>query len=251
MKFGLDKITNDKIEPHAGLAALCPCCGKDLIPKCGNIKIHHWSHKSTRHCDPWWEPESEWHRKWKNMFPKEWQETVKIDPHTNQKHIADVYNPELDLVIEFQNSPMSIEEMQSRERFYKRMIWLVNGTTFNFFTYGLDQWNEDVEKLEKRIHQEAIKAHDKPSYELEERNFTNKLEMKSIERSVAHGQLTFEQGEIRKQKVREQMYKNIEAFYAEGESESALELKKYKAELEKYSMENDNLPYDDKYVQYR
>jgi len=102
MKFGLDKTTKKRIEASPGLHANCPCCEKELIAKCGNIKIRHWAHKKVQGCDSWWEPETEWHRKWKNKFPSEWQEIIKLSK-TGEKHIADLYNPKMDLVIEFQN----------------------------------------------------------------------------------------------------------------------------------------------------
>jgi ribosomal protein L33 len=70
-----------------------------LTPKCGKIKVHHWAHKNDLNCDSWREPETEWHRQWKNRFPNDWQEVVKFDKEGN-KHVADVFNPKIDLVIE-------------------------------------------------------------------------------------------------------------------------------------------------------
>lgn len=126
MELGIDIDTNQRIRPQKGLIALCQCCNELLIPKCGKIKIHHWAHKAN-HCDKWWEPESEWHRNWKNQFPENWREKVKFDSkNDNEKHICDIYNPQLDLVIEFQNSTISVSELESREKFYNKMIWVVN-----------------------------------------------------------------------------------------------------------------------------
>lgn len=44
-----------------------------------------------------------------------------------EKHIADVKTAR-DWVIEFQRSPIKSEERQSREAFYKKLIWVVDGT---------------------------------------------------------------------------------------------------------------------------
>ena len=74
MIFGLDKITRERIQPSKGASAVCQCCGSELVPKCGKVRIHHWAHKSESTCDHWWEHETEWHRDWKNEFPLEWQE---------------------------------------------------------------------------------------------------------------------------------------------------------------------------------
>jgi competence protein CoiA len=127
MKYSL--VNNQKTEPYKGGKGVCILCGQETIAKCGTRITHHWAHKSLINCDNWWENETEWHRKWKNNFPKEWQEIVHFDEITGEKHISDVKTPN-GLVIEFQNSPMSIEELNSREKFYKKMIWILNGKLF-------------------------------------------------------------------------------------------------------------------------
>jgi|SRR5690554_109481 len=77
-------------------------------------------------CDNWSEGETEWHREWKNNFDIDQQEVVKFDSESGEKHIADVYIDSNDLVIEFQHSPIQIEEIRAREAFYRRMIWVVD-----------------------------------------------------------------------------------------------------------------------------
>ena len=124
MKFSL--VNGIKTLPHPELRGHCPHCGAETISKCGRIKMWHWAHKTKEVCDPWWENETEWHRKWKNEFPNDWQEISHIDPDSGEKHIADV-KADNGLVLEFQNSPMPIEEMKARESYYKNMIWIVNG----------------------------------------------------------------------------------------------------------------------------
>lgn len=123
MKYAL--VNNQLQEAQPGLLGKCPCCESPTISKCGTIKIPHWAHKGKLMCDPWWENETEWHRAWKNCFPKEWQEIIHI-AENGEKHIADV-KTDLGLVIEFQNSPIKLEERTSREKFYKNMLWIVNG----------------------------------------------------------------------------------------------------------------------------
>ncbi|MDB9938883.1 hypothetical protein OAD78_06880 [Candidatus Thioglobus sp.] len=122
MRFAL---SNDKrIEATKGAKGICPCCGNDLVAKCGEINIHHWSHKKK--CDDhWWENETEWHRNWKNYFPKEWQEIIHYD-ESGERHIADVKTSE-DWVIEFQHSAIDKEERLSRDNFYNKLIWIVDG----------------------------------------------------------------------------------------------------------------------------
>lgn len=125
MKYAL--VNNEKTEAKKGLNGICPICASELTAKCGEYKVNHWAHKKSRNCDPWWEPETEWHRNWKNNYPAEWQEFLFTDQNTNEKHIADVHTCH-NLVIEFQHSSISPNEQKSRESFYKNMIWVVDGT---------------------------------------------------------------------------------------------------------------------------
>lgn len=124
MKFAL--IEGCRHEATPALRGECPSCGARVIAKCGTKKIWHWAHTSVRNCDRWWEPETEWHRAWKNEFPASSQEVRHIAPN-GELHIADV-KTEAGFVLEFQHSNISANERASRESFYERMVWLVNGT---------------------------------------------------------------------------------------------------------------------------
>ena len=84
---------------------VCPSCGSELIAKCGEIVIHHWAHKK-KCSDHWWENETEWHRNWKDKFPKEWQEVVHFSDD-GEKHIADVKTRN-GFVIEFQHAVSNV-----------------------------------------------------------------------------------------------------------------------------------------------
>lgn len=114
---------NERIEAQPKIKAICPLCKEEVIPKCGQIKIWHFAHVSNKDCDSWNEPESEWHRQWKNLFPKQYQEVIIED------HIADVRLSN-GLIIEFQNSSISSEDIEKRENFYGDMIWVLNGAKF-------------------------------------------------------------------------------------------------------------------------
>ena len=134
---------NERVKAEPDIKdATCDICGNNLIPKCGSIKIWHWSHKKNKDCDDWSEPESEWHIKWKNEFPKEQQEvtvyrTVKKPVYSpylqgyeekKVKHRADIKLPS-GKVIELQNSGISPDDIKDREHFYDNMLWLLNGMT--------------------------------------------------------------------------------------------------------------------------
>jgi competence protein CoiA len=123
MKFAL--VDGQRQEAQRGLSGTCPCCDQSMIPRCGRIKVPHWAHKGILHCDPWWE-ETEWHRRWKEHFPQEWQE-FRFLAGNGEVHIADVRTDQ-GCVIEFQRSPIAASERQSRDAFYKKLVWVVNAT---------------------------------------------------------------------------------------------------------------------------
>ncbi len=125
MRFAL--VDYIKKEASTGLVGTCPGCLQPVIAKCGDRRVHHWAHSRIKMCDTWWEPETEWHREWKNKFPKEWQEHFLPDTTTGEKHIADI-RADNGFVIEFQHSHIHPHERHSRESFYKNMVWVVDGT---------------------------------------------------------------------------------------------------------------------------
>lgn len=125
MKLAL--VDNIRTGAKKGATGLCPCCGSQVIARCGEIRVDHWAHKGARHCDPWWENETEWHRSWKGNFSADWQEVVAQDEVTKEKHIADI-KTDYGLVVEFQHSHLNPVERRTREEFYKKIVWVVDGT---------------------------------------------------------------------------------------------------------------------------
>ena len=118
---------NQRIKAIPKERAICPLCNEEVISKCGEIKIWHWSHKADFECDTFSEPETEWHFNWKKKFPNENQE-VRMENHS-----ADIRSNQ-GLIIELQNSPISPEKIREREKFYvyyqqQSMIWILNGKT--------------------------------------------------------------------------------------------------------------------------
>ncbi len=141
MRFAL--IDNNRIEAQPQLDGLCSCCSKPVIAKCGTRKIWHWAHRSKSDCDNWWEPETEWHRAWKNNYSADWQEVTLLNERTGEKHIADVRTIH-NLVVEFQHSNITPKERTSREQFYKNMVWVVDGTRLKRdYPRFVKEWNRD------------------------------------------------------------------------------------------------------------
>lgn len=126
MLLAIDNYGN-RISPIKGGKGKCQVCGNPVRAFCGDIYVHHWKHIAEFNCDPWKEHESEWHRSWKNEFPKKWQEVVIIKE--DEKHIADIQTPN-GLVLELQNSSISRSTILEREEFYENIYWLINGAKF-------------------------------------------------------------------------------------------------------------------------
>jgi len=127
-------VNETKTLPTPKTTGLCPGCGADVIAKCGEVKTHHWAHKSLVECDSWWENEGPWHQQWKaeagGNDPARIEVTIK-DPESGRWHRADALSPD-GWVIELQHSPISPADIRERESFYSThaqgMIWIFDHT---------------------------------------------------------------------------------------------------------------------------
>lgn len=108
-----------------GHRAACPLCLDPVLAKCGNIKVNHWAHLSCD-CDTFKQSETEWHIKWKQLFPTNQQECVM--KKNGITHRADVKTNTK--IIEFQKSSISVDQITDRERFYGNMVWVVDVSDF-------------------------------------------------------------------------------------------------------------------------
>lgn len=142
MKFSL--VNGQRKEAQPNLSGVCPTCGRPVIAKCGEVKAWHWAHRGKRDCDHWWENETEWHRAWKDKFPENWQEIIHHDEKSGEKHIADVKTAQ-GWVIELQHSRINPEERRSRNSFYKKIVWVVNGARLQRDIKQFSQsWREGI-----------------------------------------------------------------------------------------------------------
>jgi len=76
--------------------------------------------------------ETVWHRDWKLAFPPSFREVAFYDAANSDTHRADIFTPS-GYTIEFQNSPITLAELDSREAFYPNLIWVLNGKKFKGF----------------------------------------------------------------------------------------------------------------------
>ncbi len=147
-------LNKEKIEASPKTRAMCPLCEKDVFSKCGEVNVWHWAHLKQESCDNWYEPETKWHKDWKNQFGKELSEI--IITKDGVKHIADIYTKD-QIVIELQNSPILMPTIRKRELFYgEKMLWIINGIPFkdNFKIYDDYRYEEPLYEVvgQKLIH---------------------------------------------------------------------------------------------------
>lgn len=139
----------------------CPCCASKVVAKMGNIKIHHWAHSSTEiNCDS--RPISEWHLEWQSYFPKEM-----VEVYVNNQRRADVLLPNK-VAIEFQNSPISVEEVLKRNEHHKEgVIWV-----HNFIEQALNKQFFNKKEISKGLYhamwRNPVKIFDRQSFRGEE-----------------------------------------------------------------------------------
>lgn len=140
------EIDGNRSRPLPSVVGTCPFCHSEMIPRCGEVRVHHWAHKSKADCDPWWEPETDWHRNWKNEFPLRWQERIFEDDATGERHIADI-NTIAGLTVEVQHSHLDPKERRAREAFYKNMLWIVDGSRLERNRKKISEWRNALVEI--------------------------------------------------------------------------------------------------------
>jgi hypothetical protein len=138
--------------------AFCPACGRAVVARCGTRKARHWAHKHGEGCDPWFE-ETAWHLAWKSMVRPGCCEVV--IRRGGMAHRADIIGNRK-TVIELQHSPIAPDEMRARERFYGRMIWVIDAAPF--FGNMSFTWKGDYALMAWRYPRTALVAAKKPVY---------------------------------------------------------------------------------------
>lgn len=155
-------IDGQKRPPVAkGERAQCPGCGTEVVAVLPIENMKHWRHKGGD-CDAWSEPETEWHLNWKSLFTPDECEISLRDQETGELHRADVLckSPSgQSTVLEFQHSPISVEEQLARQNFYGRQgrfFWMLNmhsDKTFRAFNFQLSwRWDRPIEYMGKTFH---------------------------------------------------------------------------------------------------
>jgi hypothetical protein len=103
-----------------------------VVAKCGTNLAWHWAHIAAV-CDPWAEPETEWHQWWKRHLRD--RAGARLEQVIG-RHRADALLPD-GRVVELQSAYLSVEQIAERERFYgARMVWLYRCTWEDRLHFG-------------------------------------------------------------------------------------------------------------------
>lgn len=123
---------NNKVLATPDARANCPMCDQELLAKSGEIRIWHWEHEGAD-CDPWAEPENEWHLGWKRRVPAERVEVVK--EVSGVKHRAEVVCAN-GAILMLRSSGLLATEVAAREAFYGHGAWLFCVSWADELQYG-------------------------------------------------------------------------------------------------------------------
>lgn len=125
MQFATLLDQKERVKAESGIEAYCPGCLEQVIAKCGDIRIHHFSHKQGSNCHLY-KPESEWHLEWKEKFPEHSREFI-MKNESDQTHIADVAFE--NCIWEFQSKLLDSDIVCDREVFWTKLnyefCWMI------------------------------------------------------------------------------------------------------------------------------
>lgn len=107
-----NRVTAEDAKPNEEY--FCPICNGKLRLRDGKINIKHFAHIDSKCNDTWNYDMSEWHVEMQSRFPKEQREVVV--KHNGAMHRADILFK--NMVVEFQHSPISYDEIIERNTFY-------------------------------------------------------------------------------------------------------------------------------------
>lgn len=160
--------------PTPKVRSLCALCKTEIRAKCGKIVTWHWAHKA-KECDPWSEPEGEWHRQWKISAA-----TLGADIEVVMgEHRADIVSIS-GHVIELQNTYLTPEQIEEREAFYgEDMVWVYRCHWIDRLNWGPRGfwWKHPAKSLtfHRRLVHWHVPEHKRPGKMKAEPNYLGRL----------------------------------------------------------------------------
>jgi hypothetical protein len=131
-----------RIRAHRNACAACPHCRGPLIPKCGEIKIHHWAHKEAKSC-PYSSGTTLWHYEWLVNFDDLAKDGWEVEYFFKSIRF-DAFNPERKQAVEFQRS-VDLDYARTKISLCRsegvRLFWLISPHLFKNFIYARNFMN--------------------------------------------------------------------------------------------------------------
>jgi hypothetical protein len=123
-----DGVIHDILGFRKDIEVFCRCCENPLVPVQGNLRCHHFRHKKdTSTCVSVSKKMSDWHLNFQLEFKPEYREIPFRNEQGKITNRADIYIKNLGLVIEFQHSPIKMEEIEKRKKVYGNLVWILDG----------------------------------------------------------------------------------------------------------------------------
>ena len=138
MLYGMAK-DGHRIAAAKGVRASCPHCRGPLIPKCGQIKIHHWAHRESKDC-PYATGMTSWHYEWLQNFDDLGESGWEVEYFLDSIRF-DAFNPEKKQAVEFQRT-VDLEHIKTKVSICAnkgiKLFWLMSPRLFQNFVYTGD-----------------------------------------------------------------------------------------------------------------
>ena len=131
-------VTSDgeRIRASKNVRGFCPHCRGNLIPRCGQIRIHHWAHKEAKGC-PYSSGMTPWHYDWLANFDGHPKNGWEVEYFFNSIRF-DAFNPKRMEAVEFQRS-LDLDYVETKISICRsegiRLFWLISPHLFENFIY--------------------------------------------------------------------------------------------------------------------
>ena len=143
-------FNKDGTKNHEGF---CPCCGKSLNARAGEIRRPHWAHTSVERCDEWWENEEEWHYEWRKLIDiTEHSCEVDIENVLEKDNVRHFYDARINnrLSIILRRGKLSEDQIQQYESFFGDMLWIVEAKKSNITRFHRMKDSGVIREIAKR-----------------------------------------------------------------------------------------------------
>ena len=150
----------------SGERGICPLCGTEMVARVGSERVPHWAHKIKSECDPWYEQESKWHFDLYKQFDVLISKKIQLTDQSVQfgelydkkgeKHYVNVLAK--NRVVQFRNTPISLDLRAAYERFFDNLTWIVQISNKNKVKKFGKSFGESLYSTKKLGHDQIVNS---------------------------------------------------------------------------------------------